>query len=484
MPGARRSVLANAAQLVSARAVTYGLRAVYVALLARLLGADLFGLLASTQAWYLAVLPLTTLGMTGLLARELPRAPAETGSILSSTLGAGAVAAIAGGLACAAAGLLLEPDPTARALLVLFGLALTGRALNAWGEGAFIALEDTGRVLRLEALFRPLEVAAGLTALALGAGVLAIAAVHASAYWLQALSAVALVRRGRVEVHAAFDWPRVRPLLLAGLPLLAYTVLSSWLLQGPLVAYRHVSTDASSVGHFALLLQALLVLATLPVAGGSAALPALSRAAARGDGSDLRQLGAMLRLAIVAGVAAGLAGQALGPWAVPRIFGEPFAAAGDLLGLALLVLTPIGAATVAAQGLISAGWLRSTAVGPAAGLALEAALFVPLGAAYGARGALLAVALGMTLRAVVLLALLRAARPFPLADAVTVPVLGAALGLWLYHLLSASSPVLALAVGVVALVATAYLPARKGRRAHERRDDREVLRTSVTGPEK
>jgi hypothetical protein len=173
-----RSWAASVLHLASARALTYLLRGVYLALLARRLGPELFGLLASSQAWYLALLPLTTLGLRFVMAAEMARRPERRREILSLTLGARTLAGMAAAVACIAVGVSTGSNPAVSSLIALFRIALLERAVSLRAEHGFVALERSSQVLHLEAGFGALELGLGIAAVDLSVGLLAVAAVH------------------------------------------------------------------------------------------------------------------------------------------------------------------------------------------------------------------------------------------------------------------------------------------------------------------
>ena len=65
------AVLASASQLGAARLLNFSVRAVYLALLARLLGPELYGLLAYGHSWYNAFVPITALGLGASLSLRI-----------------------------------------------------------------------------------------------------------------------------------------------------------------------------------------------------------------------------------------------------------------------------------------------------------------------------------------------------------------------------------------------------------------------------
>ncbi len=428
-----RSIAENAAYLMTARGLTFLVRAVYVVALARYLGPEVYGLFSYGLSWYMAFLALTALGLDAILGREVGRDREGAVRIAGQTLTLRSGAVVVAAAACGLAGWFANAEPAARQLLLIFSLALAGRGLAMWTEQAFTAYEESRYALRQEAVFRPFEVVLGLGMLVAGAGAAGVAAVHALVWWLQALRGMALVHRRLVPVWPDWTWGGLARLLVQGLPLGLSLLFSSWLLLGPLVLFRHVAGTEGSLGQLALALQAVVLVCTVPWSIGSAALPVLSRSAAREDGKVLRFADGMLRLGLLLGAAAGLTGMAVGPWLVDAIFGSRYGPAGQLLGPALWLLVPLTAGTATSQVFLVWGRFVPPALCALAG-ALVLTLTLPgLAPAMGAGGALLAAGAGMCVWALSLIALLARSGGLDLGRGVLRPgvVVLVALGVYL-----------------------------------------------------
>lgn len=387
------SIAKNAGYLIAANMLTYLVRAFYVVVLARLLGPDLYGLFAYGQSWYLAFLAFPLLGLGFILSREAGRDRATGGRLASQTLTLQFLATIVAAALCGVAGWFADGDPAVRPVLVVFSLALAGRSLSIWARQAFTAFEVSKYALHQDRICRPLEAVLGVAVLLAGGGVLAVAAIHAAVWWFQALSGLAIVHRRITPLEFSWDRPTLARLLVLGLPIGLHTIFVTWLMQGPLVMYRHLA-DAASLGQLAVAIQVLALLSVVSGSVSMAALPVLSRTVARQDGKDLQFAAEALRMGLISGAVAGLAGMAIGPWLVSTLFGARYLLAGELLGPALWLLTPLTWGNGLAAVLVARGAYRGL---PLCGLAGAAALTLALPAlvpGLGALGALLAAGLG------------------------------------------------------------------------------------------
>ena len=291
-----KSLTKNAAFLVSARLLPRLLQMVYVIVLARFLGPELYGLFASGQSWYLALLPITSFGLHLLLSKAIATNPHEASDILAPTLAFRTGMATSIAVLSVGAAQLLEPDHGARMLLLIFSCALLGRAIVNWTEHVFVVFESTQYALRCELCFRPLESSVGVLILVAGGKVFAVAILHALIWCLHALTALMIIRRRLAAVGFWCNWQKVRELLGFGWPLSLNVFCTGFLLQGPMVAYRYLAPSDPDIGQIAVPLQAIAILCILPAAVSASSLPVLARSVHRADGQDLLFGRAMIRL--------------------------------------------------------------------------------------------------------------------------------------------------------------------------------------------
>jgi len=343
------SILVNGGYLFGARGITVLARGLYAAILAPVLGPELFGLFYYGISWYLVLLPLTYFGLDSLLSREIGRNFESASDSLSQTLAirrvlAGAIT----GVSLVAASL-LEEDPLVRQVLWIFSISLAGRSMALWANAAFIACESGRYTFRLSAAFRVAEVLFGIFFVLRGFSILTLAAINAASWWGQYFASYIVLRR-KVPFHSRNgSWSSIRILLLACLPIGCVSLCRSFLLQGPIVLHRQISASELELGQLALCIQLFSVFLGVTMALTAASLPVLSRAVARFDGKDTVFANGITRLFILCGGITGLAGQAFGPILVQELFGGDYREAGRLLGAILFCLIP---ATIG-QGLLT-----------------------------------------------------------------------------------------------------------------------------------
>jgi len=452
-----RSIAGNASNLAAARVFTQAVRGIYVVVLARYLGPEIYGLLAYGQSWYMAFLPLTALGLGSIIIREVGRNRERGSEVVATSLGLRTLLAFGGAIACGIAGLFTETNVATEQLLLVFSIALVGRGIANWSEQVFAAYETSRYTLQQELLFRILEVIFGLVALGLGGGATAIAAVHAFIWWLQAIRGLYLVHHRLTAIRFKLPWQDLARLFIQGLPLCLSALFSGWLLQGPLVLYRHVAGAETDLGQLALAVQALVLLCTVPWSIGMASLPVLSRAVEREDGKDLWFAEGMLRVGFLLGGMVALAAMAFGPWLVEGVLGDGYALAGQMLGPALWLLIPLTAGTSLAQVFVARGRYFIPFLHALSG-AVVFTLTLPMLASFlGPIGALWATGAGMGVWASGLIIQLARKSALDLSFAVLRPGIVVLLAAALYKILEPLSSSLALGTGLTAMFGSASI---------------------------
>ena len=398
-----RSIARNAGQMIGARVIGPVLQAGYVALLAAYLGPELFGLLSYSRSWYLALLPLTLLGLGAILSREIGRDRAQAADIVARAFTLRVLATVLTALVCASLGWILETNLIVRALISIFSFALAARAICIFAEQVFVAFESSGYILRQEALFRPIEVCLGSIVIVLGGDVLGVALVHVTIWGLQAVRGLYLVQTRLVPVHFEWAWLPLGRMLREGIPIGLASIFSIWLMQGPLVLYRQVAVSEAALGLMALAIQILGLVSLLPLSIAGVAMPVLSRAVARADRKELVFLDGMCRLAVVLGTIAAITGTVGGPWFVKAVFGAGFAPAGHFIGPVLWLVIPLSIGH-AMQLVLFARSLHTPAILAAAtGALVLSGSLGPLVSQMGPLGLIIATAAGQTVWVLALL---------------------------------------------------------------------------------
>jgi O-antigen/teichoic acid export membrane protein len=350
------------------------------------------------MSWYLIVLPLTYLGGDIVLAREIGRRRESASALLGATFGMRTCAALLVTSVLLVTSELVERDTYLAGLIALFSCALIGRSLWMWSASVFTAFEEARLTLRFEVASRLLELFAVLLVIKLlGAELYDIAMAHAFSWLLQGIAATVYVFR---RYSPNFQRPNVEwiRLLREGSPGAAFSISTAIFFQLPIVLFGRIEGGGNSLGYFALAVQVISYFVGISTLIASAALPVLSRSAARQDGKDRLAALFMIGGIFVVGASLALAASLLGHSFVTFLFGDRYAGTVAVLQASLWLFIPASIA-ILFQNVLFSNQIRTLVptIAPLLGVATMLVLFPASTRAEGYLGALLAVAAGLVM---------------------------------------------------------------------------------------
>lgn len=373
------------------------LRLCYIVAAARLLDAEDYGLMAYSQSWYIAVMPLVFLGVTIQFGREIGADRAAGLRFAFATRRTRLLIALAVTLILSVVAMAVEPVPENIAFIIVFALTLAPRAMAAGSQGVLTGLERAQLTFINNLSWRTVELLFAIAALLAGAGIMSLALIHLSSWFLQALNGLILERRAAGPpdtITADSDASPTRRLLHEGLPLALGAFVTGLAGAGTLILFRVLHGAGDTLGAVALFIQASGMLLGFSAAIGNALLPYLARTALPGSGHHAT----VLRLTMGSSLATGGLATAFllltsGPW-LTRVLGPGFAELQQWLPGLGLILIPILWHTLGARIFISHAGARPLLPIALFGTSsvLVAALF--LIQVLGGAGALTAVILG------------------------------------------------------------------------------------------
>ncbi len=335
-----KSIFKNASFLYASLLVNNITRFIYIIVLARYLGPELYGLFSYGQTWYNAFLPLSMLGLSGILIREVglnKNSGAQIANVIASIR---VISILLTAFICAITGWIMSDTSELSFLMLIFSLALLGRAVSLWGNQMFQAYESTYLTLNQEKLFRTGEVVIGIIIAITTNDVFLLAATHAFIWLTQGLRAVYLVQKNLQKITLTWHWQQIKTLLIKGFPLCLSLILDGLLIQGAVIFYKLNGASNDMIGNLAIIVQAFLVISGIFLAINQAVLPVISRAVDRKDSKDKIYIHVMIRIAFVFGTISGILGIAIGSDIVRLIFGLKYHLAMDHLGFMLWTLIP------------------------------------------------------------------------------------------------------------------------------------------------
>lgn len=458
-PSSLKSLLTNASHIGAARFFNVISRTVYVLVIARVLGPELYGLFAYSQAWYMAFMPATALGGLFLFSRDKKPDQAHVEEILPLTLALRLSLSIIVSVSCATVGLMIEDNPEVRILFGMFTVALMARAISGVANQLFNFYEVSHLMLSQGMLFRSIELALGITVLLAGGGIIELGLVHTVSWCLQAARAVIVANRIKA-IRLRFAWLEMFKILATrGMVAGVGTALMTWMVQGPLIMARHSADLEPSLGQLALSIQAFAIASIAPLAVSTAVYPMLVRSIAREDGKDMTYVSGMWRATVLFGSTAGLTGLAMGPWLADFLLGNQFALTGELVGISLWLIIPHVIASSAGPLLSVRGRYAAQLWRALLGVTVMAISFPYLTGWLGPAGAIASAGLGLTTSAITQISFLTRIGTINLKRAILKPLLAGMLGLLAYHALAdiAGEPIRLAASLTLLAVATLVL---------------------------
>ena len=390
----------NAILFYSSFLINQSLRTIYVIVVARILGPELFGLISYGQAWYLSFLPFCMLGLGAIVLREVS-VNREQGKIVANQVIAIRIVSISiVTISCLVIGLWVNKDWQTRQLLSVFSFALAGRAVWLWCENMFQAYEDAYSKLRIERLLRPLELIVGISLACLTQNAFLIATGHTIVWVIQSISGYIMVNKKLQSIRPDWDIPSMIRLVRQGLPMGMAVALDGLMLQLVYVIYKFNGADHSNIANLSIGIQGLIILTSIFSATNQAILPALSRTVQRGEKKDIIYLRYSAQISLVFGALAATTAAFIGEPLVSCLLGNGYQQTGKYLYIILWILIPYTIKSSISSLFLAMGKFHYTLLMNFGGL-LSMILFLYLLTLYGFVGVISSILLGYSLAVII-----------------------------------------------------------------------------------
>lgn len=313
-------MMSNAAHLFKGQAITVISRSLYIIVIAKYLGSELYGLLVYSQSWYLLFIPGIQLGLGSILSRQVGLNQIKGKEIASEILSIRLIALILLTLTCMFVGLALNDDTTTKILVVIMSISLIGRSLATHSLHVFVAFEQSKYSFQLDFWFRTLEVFCAVVSAYIFRNVFVVACIHAFFWLMQGLVGIYIVRKQICSINLTLKWRRFYVLLISALPIAFSDFIFGAMLQWPILAIKETSTVESEIGNMALLCQGVFVLLTIAYALGGAALPVLSRAANVDNGKVKKFVSIVFRSIVISATLMMIVGEYMSQTIINYVF--------------------------------------------------------------------------------------------------------------------------------------------------------------------
>ena len=316
-------------------------RAVYAVVLARYLGAEMYGEYNYALSWYVALIPLAVFGTDYLILRQPNNETSSYMPLLRTTLsvrlGLGLVLTAISIMVIDEVGRVRDLQP----VLVMMSVAIIGRSISLWCIAVCTSCDATRFVLILEVTFRLLELVVGALLLYNGFGLLALATLHAMVWTLQGLVSAVVVKRLLPAISLFPGWASPKLLIGDSVQFLVGGLALAWIFQAPLLLQRTNFNSSVDIGILALSLQIIFIATSLTGEVANAAMTALaSMKTSVVEDLDVFYTKFVLFSSLVIGAIFFISAIYVGQTAVNLVFGPEYALVSTVLPWVGIVLVP------------------------------------------------------------------------------------------------------------------------------------------------
>lgn len=382
-------ILGNIGWLTMDKALRMGVGLFVGVWVARYLGPDQFGQLSYATSFVALFGPIATMGLPGILVRDLVREPDHAAELLGTSVAlqiVGALLALLSAVLCL--GLLRPGDDFMRALVAIIGLGLLFKAVDPiryWFESRveskYLVWVDNGVFLAASGI----RIGLILT----GAPLIALVWLLLIEATLTCLALVVVYRKMNTtnsRWRLRFDRARILlrdswPLMFSGIAVIVYMkidqIMLGQILNDEAVGVYSAATRISEVFYF------------LPIVISTSVFPAIIKAKSESESLYMERLQHLYDILAFISLVVALPLSLMSRWLTATLFGPFYEAAGPVLA------THAWALTFVALGVASSNWLLAenrqmlslhrTLLGAAVNIMLNAVLiphYGPVGAAY------------------------------------------------------------------------------------------------------
>ncbi|MFT5709128.1 MAG: O-antigen/teichoic acid export membrane protein [Oceanospirillaceae bacterium] len=401
-----KSILSNSAYTYVAVLLNQVLRIAYVFVLARLLGPELYGMLAYGNAWYLSLLSLSGLGLGAYLAVHVGKGGQGGKEAAELVMAARIIAVLLLAIFSMVFSWFDAENRNVYYIMLAFSFALIGRGALNWAVHMFQSHEKSAHILAMEKWFRPIELATGLIIAYLFHDVLFIACNHALFMLLQGGYSIYLFRTKIYKVQPKWDFLAISLMIKKVLPLAIASPLVQFMFFGPLILMKFYGASMASVANMAIAIQAFMIFNVLMLTLGTASIPVLSRNIDKNPNNITRFAYTVIRIAVLAGSSIAILGLTFFESIILILFQTGFEEAAANVGLLLICIVPSTFKTLLRPILISKQKNKSVLITDLMTISTLIVLMGWLLPQYGILGAIIAIFVSYSVAALSTLAFL------------------------------------------------------------------------------
>ena len=347
-----RSIARNTGFTLVARAWHILSRMLYLVVVARSFGPEIYGGLAYAQSLYMMLLFVFVFGFKTLLSQHLGL-DKERGAIISREILA--IRLLLLGLVFTIlilSGWLLHHDPLIQQLIFVMAIALVGRALSWHCMDLFNAYERTDLNLKPDLSLRSAEFITAIVVALLFHDILLVGIVHAISWLVQGVVSFRITRKHFGVHKPLWNWTSFPPIIRTAAPLALAMTIGGTQLQWTIVAVKHLG-DTAAVGNTSILINVMVVLSTFAWSLSSASIPVLTRSVHREDGNIKLYILTLLRGFVLGGILLFVCGEAISSWLCEAVFGRQYPVAIEYAHYPLILFPAMSLSTTLSATLLA-----------------------------------------------------------------------------------------------------------------------------------
>jgi len=335
-----KSILKNASYLITAQMIVRLLKTLYLIVLIRHLGPEVYGLFQYAQNWYVTFTPITLLGIGAILSREIGKDKKTGPKLIGRALALRSIVAFFLMIITLTIGYVVEPNPDTRSLLVIFSFLLLGRALLNWTKEVYIAYENTKYHFIQVVLSNLFQIGWGFYVMFNNGGAIELAIVYVASLYIEFFVTLVFINVKIAPVKIDFRFSKLFNLLRKGIAIGIAFALIRWMLMGPVIIYRYVLDSEHALGQLALVMLLLFFVSLVIEVMLHSSLPVLSRFHSRKEKDSLHFIEVMLQTSIPVCTLFAIVGMTFGEYFITVIFGSEYSVAGRIFGPSLWMILP------------------------------------------------------------------------------------------------------------------------------------------------
>lgn len=332
----------NTAVLLAGYFISYALRFIYVAALARYIGATGLGQIATAAALAGLAILLVNFGLDTLIVRDVAGSPGKASKYFTNVAFVRFLLSLFFAIALAAVVSLSNYPYETQVVIVLYGCMYVLDAFSSIARSIFNAFQRMEFSSGIDLARDLLNIGFSLLGIWMGWSLVAIVAVSAGASLIKLIISLVAMLRRFIRPQFKIDLPLCGQLLSTAIPFAVLLAISVASTQMGTVILSWVGT-AENVGIYAAAAMPISMLMMLPNMFMESLLPAFSDLHKNSPGSLARSYHHSCKAMLIVGFPLGAGTILVSQYVIPLVFGPGFGKAVPVINiLAVQLMTMVG----------------------------------------------------------------------------------------------------------------------------------------------